>query len=132
MPYLLDSDWLIAYLSLDSDTVRRVTDLSADGIAMSIVSYIELYEGYVRKVGRPLATATLEALASQIEVLHLSVGVAQRCGVLRATLREQGKRVNSRSLDLIIAATALEYGMTLATRNLHDFQDIADLQLLTA
>jgi predicted nucleic acid-binding protein len=37
--------------------------------------------------------------------------------------------VKSRALDLIIAATALEYGLTLVTKNTDDFKDIPDLTL---
>jgi predicted nucleic acid-binding protein len=37
--------------------------------------------------------------------------------------------VNSRALDLIIAATALEYDLTLVTDNTGDFKDIPDLTL---
>jgi predicted nucleic acid-binding protein len=37
--------------------------------------------------------------------------------------------VNSRALDLIIAATALEYDLTLVTANNKDFADIPDLLL---
>jgi predicted nucleic acid-binding protein len=31
--------------------------------------------------------------------------------------------------DLIIAATALEYGLTVVTRNVHDYRDIPGLSL---
>jgi predicted nucleic acid-binding protein len=41
----------------------------------------------------------------------------------------EAKRVKSRALDLIIAATALEYGLTLVTKNTEDFKDISDLSL---
>jgi predicted nucleic acid-binding protein len=34
------------------------------------------------------------------------------------------RRSKSRALDLIIAATALEYGLTLVTNNTDDFKDI--------
>jgi predicted nucleic acid-binding protein len=37
--------------------------------------------------------------------------------------------VKSRALDLIIAATTLEYGLTLVTKNTDDFKDIPDLTL---
>ncbi len=37
--------------------------------------------------------------------------------------------MNARSLDLIIAATALEYNLTLVTRNTEDYADVPDLKL---
>jgi predicted nucleic acid-binding protein len=39
------------------------------------------------------------------------------------------KRVNQRALDVVIAATAIEYGLTLVTRNITDYADIPDLTL---
>jgi len=43
-------------------------------------------------------------------------------------LRRQGKRVNNRALDLLIAATAIEHDLTLVTRNLQDYGDIPGLE----
>jgi predicted nucleic acid-binding protein len=47
----------------------------------------------------------------------LTLKAARRCARLRETLRKQGKRVKPRALDFIIAATALEHGLTLVLRN---------------
>jgi hypothetical protein len=58
-----------------------------------------------------------------------ATAVAERCARLRETLRSQNKWVTSRALDLIIAATALEYRLTLVTKNRDDFKDIPDLSL---
>jgi toxin FitB len=48
-------------------------------------------------------------------ILPLDVNVARRWGRLGATLGNKG-------LDLAIAATALEHGLTVATRNISDFE----------
>jgi predicted nucleic acid-binding protein len=40
---------------------------------------------------------------------------------LRETLKRQGKRVNSRAFDLVVAATALQHGLMLVTRNVADY-----------
>lgn len=55
---------------------------------------------------------TLRAYGDRI--LPLDVGVARRWGRLAARLGNKG-------LDLAIAATALEHGLTVATRNLAHF-----------
>jgi predicted nucleic acid-binding protein len=46
--------------------------------------------------------------------------VAQRCARLREALRGDRRRVDARAFDLLVAATALEYDLTLVTRNLRD------------
>ncbi len=44
-------------------------------------------------------------------------------------LAKQGKRVKPRALDLVIAATAFEHGLTLVTQNRDDYKDIPGLKL---
>ena len=45
MRYLLDTDWAISYLNDHPGTVRYLDTLRPEGIAISIVSLAELYEG---------------------------------------------------------------------------------------
>ena len=47
--------------------------------------------------------------------LPMDVGVARRWGQLSASIGHDGA-------DLLIAATALEHGLTVVTRNLNHFQ----------
>ncbi len=128
MKYLVDSDWLIDYLGNNPEAIRLLQQLYDDGIALSVISYMEALEG-IRRVGRAVAS-TQQGMLEAFELLDVTPIVARRCATLRETLRLQGKRVNQRSLDLLIAATALEYDLTLVTRNLRDYQDIPDLKLL--
>jgi tRNA(fMet)-specific endonuclease VapC len=90
---------------------------------------METFQGITRSPHPEEAHAKFRAFAKSIPVLPLSITVAERCARLRETLRTQNKRVNSRALDLIIAATALEYDLTVITENLKDFEDITDLTL---
>ena len=75
------------------------------------------------------ASEKFHAFVDKVLILPFSFAVAERCARLRETLRSQNKRVKSRALDLIIATTALEYGLTLVTKNTEDFKDIPDLTL---
>ena len=49
---------------------------------------------------------------------------------MRHDLTVQGKRVRQRALDLMIAATAIEYNLILVTRNRPDCADIHGLSNL--
>lgn len=60
-------------------------------------------------------------------VLPFSAPVARRCAELRHQLKQQGRRVTSRAMDLIIAATALDDGLALVTRNTSDDDDVPGL-----
>jgi tRNA(fMet)-specific endonuclease VapC len=43
--YLIDTDWVIDYLQGRCVAVRLLDELVSDGIAISIVTYAEIYQG---------------------------------------------------------------------------------------
>ena len=129
MPYLVDTDWLIDHLAQAPGAATLVSELAAEGVAISVISYMEAYQGTLRSPNPARAQAELQVLANTMPVLPLSIAVAQRCARLRESLRTRGRRVRPRALDLLIAATALEYQLTLVTRNVDDYRDIPDLEL---
>jgi tRNA(fMet)-specific endonuclease VapC len=129
MPYLIDTDWMIDRLAELPEAVTLFDGLLADGIAISIITYLELYEGVLRTDDPEPNERKLSAALDGIPVLFLSRAVARRCAGVRVALRRSGRRVNNRALDLVIAATAIEHGLTLVTRNFDDYADIDGLDL---
>jgi predicted nucleic acid-binding protein len=127
--YLLDSNLVIPYLADDPATVPLVERLAPEGIAISIVTYMEVYQGALRSPDPQLAQEELERFLAVVPILPLSPEVARRCAHLREELRGRGRRVRARALDLVIAATAVEHGLRLVTRNVADFEDIPELVL---
>ena len=128
MRYLIDTDWMIDRLVETPEAVSLLDTLSAEGMGISIVTYMELFEGTLRSP-RAEGQPGLDALVRELPVLMVTMPVARRCATVRFTLRRDGKRVNSRALDLVIAATAIENGLTLFTRNVDDYADIAGLEI---
>lgn len=53
--------------------------------------------------------------------------VAESYGMLAAHIVSTGRQPRSRSLDLMIAATAHAHGATLYTRNVDDFRGLSDV-----
>jgi tRNA(fMet)-specific endonuclease VapC len=129
MPYLIDSHVVIDHLADVPDASQLLERLAQDKIAISIITYMEAFQDIARSPHPEEAQAKFRTLAKSIPILPLSLAVAERCARSRETLRTQNKRVNSRALDLIIAATAIEYDLTLVTENIKDFEDIPDLTL---
>lgn len=68
-----------------------------------------------------------ELFSEVVPILPLTIQTAKQCAAVQAALRRDGRRVRPRALDLLIAATAFEQGLTLVTNNVADFVDIADL-----
>jgi tRNA(fMet)-specific endonuclease VapC len=129
MPYLIDSDWMIDVLDGIPEAVAAVEQLATDGIAISIITYMEIYQGTLRTAVPVAAQQKLRTLLEDVPVLPLSFAVAERCAQLRETLKRSRKRVRARALDLLVAATALEHDLTLVTRNIEDYSDIPGLRM---
>jgi len=129
MHYLLDTNWVIFGLINDRAAVDLIDTLMADGVAVSMVTYMEAYQGTLRETTSEAERAAFARFFATVPILPFSAPVARRCAELRHQLKQQGRRVNSRAMDLIIAATALDYGLELVTRNTSDYDDIPGLTL---
>lgn len=127
MPYLVDSDVLIARREGQPGALALLEQLAPQGLAISVITYMEVYQGTLRSPDPEWARASLDTLLAGVPVVPFSLAAARRCATLREDLARQGKRVRTRALDLITAAIALEHGYTLVTRNLEDYEDIPDL-----
>jgi predicted nucleic acid-binding protein len=130
MTYLLDTDWLVDYLDGVAAAQSLVTALLSDGIAVSIITYMEIYEGIERSATPREDERAFRALLSGVDVIPFNRTVARQAARLRAQLRPRyPSRVRRRTLDLLIAATAIVYDLTLVSRNRDDYRVIPGLKL---
>lgn len=129
MPYLLDSDWVIDHLVGRADAVTLVAELWPEGMSISLITYLEVYEGILGGRNTRLAERVFHEFLEGIEVLEVSRAIARRTAALRVDLRRRRRTVVHRALDLIIAATAIEHDLSLVSRNLRDYEDIDGLAL---
>jgi tRNA(fMet)-specific endonuclease VapC len=121
MPYLVDSNIVVDHLLAVLTASILLEQLAMEGVAISIVTYMEAFQGVEQSTDSELARKKFHAFLTGVLILPFSFAVAERCARLRKTLKSQNKRVNSRALDLIIAATALEYNLILVTNNAGDY-----------
>ncbi len=128
MSYLIDTDRVAEFLKPRGRGASLLPEIAAAGLAISIITYAELYEGV--HYGRdPVAGLNgLERFLTEAEVLGISQAVARRAAVIRGALRRAGIPVALP--DVLIAATAMEHDLTLVTGNLRHFGRIPDLRLL--
>jgi len=129
MPYLIDTDLVIDHLANVTEANRLLDKLATQGIAISIITYMEAYQGVIRSVNAKEARAKFQIFRRSVPVLPFSLTVAKRCAALREQLKQEQKRVKSRALDLLNAAIALEHDLMLVTRNVEDYKDIPGLEL---
>ena len=132
MNYLLDTDFVSDWLNARPAAVRLFPRLLADGVAISIITHSETLEGILGGRDPLAAVRVFRTFLQGVRVLGVTrtVTVSRRHAQLRLELRRQKRQVNERALDLLIAATALTYDLTLVTSNTRDYQDIPGLKLL--
>ena len=93
-----------------------------EGIAISVISLEELAYGIARAPAgrRRKLTAWFDALTDTADrILEVTAPIARAAGELRAVRDSMGRPVAQ--ADMLICATALVHGLTLATRNVADF-----------
>jgi toxin FitB len=115
---LLDSNIIIYASQPEHDQIRRF--ISENEIAVSALSYVEVL-GYHRLTEE--SRLYFDEFFRIVEVLPISQAVLD----LAVALRQMRRMTLG---DSIIAATALVFNRTLVTRNIEDFQWIAELTLL--
>ena len=132
MPYLIDSDVIIDHLADVPTATKLLEHLAKKGIAVSIITYMEAYQGVLRSPHQTRARKQFEAFLETVPVLPFSLAGAKRYAQVRETLYREGKRVKARALDLMTTTIALEYGLTVEARNVADYTDIRGLKLYKA
>ena len=121
MPYLIDSDVLID-LSRGKQAAREYVDALPEGWAISQVSALEVIVGARDK--RDLAN--IDTFLSAYQVVPLGGSTGNRAYQL---LKKYAKSHGLHVFDSLVAATAIEEGLTLVTRNRRHFGVIEGLRL---
>ena len=105
------------------------TNTKKEGLAISVISLAELYEGVYRSAD-PISNETvLKDFLSGVMVLEINEEISKKFGELRAMLRTQG-RLNG-DFDLLIASTGLCYNLTLLTYNINEFERVENLKIFS-
>jgi predicted nucleic acid-binding protein len=127
MRYLLDADWVIDALVDRRNAAETLTQLSPEGIAISLVTVGEIYEGAYGHSDPQAHLATLREFLHPLHKLNLNNSIVERFAETRAFLRSRGQIISD--FDILLAATALHHDLTVLTRNLRHFSRIPDLKL---
>jgi tRNA(fMet)-specific endonuclease VapC len=127
--YLIDSDWVIDHLEGRREARELIARLLPDGIAISIITYLEIFEGILGGRDRAEAERVFREFLRGVDVIGINRAVARRTADIRVELRRQKRPVTNRAMDLLIAATALERNLIMVSRNTRDYGDIPNLRL---
>ena len=129
MEYLVDSDWAISYMNGRQRTIERVKSLLPVGVGISIISLAEIYEGIYGSADPERQERLLSELLQPLELVHVDDEICRIFGQERRRLRSMGALIGD--MDLLIAATALRYSLTLMTNNRRHFERVPGLSLMS-
>ncbi|MEX2099944.1 MAG: type II toxin-antitoxin system VapC family toxin [Acidimicrobiia bacterium] len=128
MTYLVDTDWVVHHLRGEETVVRTLSELAPEGLAVSILTLAELYEGvYAATDPRRADDALTEFLNPKIDVLGIDGETARLFGQERSRLRRSGRLIGD--IDLLIACTGLRYQLTVLTNNRRHFSAVEGLAI---
>ena len=125
MRYMLDTNICIDLIKNHPPQVlRRLEALKKGEAVMSVVTYAELRADLeIQTTHREQDEHVLALLVSRIPVLPFTESDAEIFGVLRAAVRDRSRN----AMDRLIAAHAVNSGVTLVTNNEADFKDYPGL-----
>ena len=122
--FLIDTDVLSALRRRERypEVARWMSRQRAADLYLSVVSIGEIERGVIRQQrSNPEFARTLALWLDSVislygeHILGVNLAIARRWGQLSA-------RVGNESADLLVAATALEHGLAVVTRNVRHFQ----------
>ena len=117
---------VLADTNVISEFVTKLPDAQVMQWLQSVerlsISAITLEEAHFGLAWQPNARklSLLNALVQHLHAVYpITPTIAQRAGVLRGQFQAQG--ISRSAPDMLIAATAIEHQLVLATRNVRDF-----------
>ncbi len=116
MIFLLDTTVLLDALRARQNRRSLLAELVAGGHVLSTaaINIGEVYAGMRR--GEETRT---EAFLSSLDCYPLTGAIARRAGSLKSAWAQKGRTLSL--VDMMVAATALEHGLSLMTDNRKDF-----------
>lgn len=133
--YLFDTTFIIDLTNEDDGAIKKAEfiDYSPQLKALSVITVQEYLRGiqYLFSSDKKQLNSKIEEAEkelSQFEILQVDYNTAKVAAEIDANLLKKGTPVNI--ADVIIAATAIQYHLTVITRNTTDFEKIVDISVL--
>lgn len=127
--YLVDTGWIIHHLRGHEAYSAMLLRLRPQGLAVSIISLAELYEGVARAKDSERAEQQVRSFLTDVEVLPVDEAISRQFGNISAALRKKG--FHPGDFDVLIAATAMHYGLQVLTSDKDDFSRFEGLKIIT-
>jgi tRNA(fMet)-specific endonuclease VapC len=120
--YLLDTGIIAALFRGDLEVAEKIE--TAEELFVSAVTIGELFYGAFNSRRQADEIRKLTDFVQAVRVLDCDSGTAEFYGQVKTKLRRKGRPIPEN--DIWIAATAMQYELTLAMRDAH-FQEVDEL-----
>ena len=127
MSYLVDTDVVANWLKGHQDDVALLRSLSSQVLAISLITYGELYDGIYYGHNPQTNERNFLQFLRWVDVLALNRTMMKQFARIRGYLRQSGQIIPD--ADILIAATALYHDLGLVTHNTRHFSRIPNLKL---
>jgi len=127
MHSLIDTDWVIHHLNGRADIIQRLQALQPEGLGLSVVALAELYEGVYYSRDPEQSEHKLNGFLESVTLVGIDEETSKIFGRERGRLRAAGMLIGD--MDLLLAATALQYNLVLLTNNRSHFERIEGLRI---
>lgn len=123
---LLDTNVLSEVMKQHPKAVQRAAAYleSMPCLSISIITRYEVRRGLAAKAAAK-QMAAFDVFCDAMEIVQVDEPVVTRASEVYAYLRRRGVTIGD--ADVLIAATALVHGMTLATHNVRHFEQVPGL-----
>ena len=129
LSYLVDTDWIIHYLSGNRKIVEKLRSFKEEGLSISIISLAELYEGIYYSKNPDGNEEGLQNFLTGVTILGIDEEICRIFGRERGKLRNQKQLIGD--IDLLIASTGLYYKLPILTNNQRHYKMVAGLKILS-
>jgi tRNA(fMet)-specific endonuclease VapC len=125
--FVLDTNTVIDYFKGKGQVAARLLSFPPSEIGLPAIVAYEVWVGVLGSQNAERRQLQYEQFLATVEVLPFDAGMGRRAAELRLTLERGGEPIGP--MDILIAATALERGATLVTRNIREFERVPGLRI---
>ena len=125
--YLLDTDTIIYSLKGHESVQKNLSIYIDEPMSLSVITLMELYYGAYKSQKVTSNLSKIRILEKTFEIIPTGTESAEIFGILKTDLEKSGNPLDD--FDLIIAACAMTYNLTLVTNNYRHFERIDGLKL---
>ena len=125
--FLLDTDMCVYWLRGRTAVRDRIAAVGPQALSISIITLAELRYGAASSAQPDANHLAIDSFTSAISILGVDAAIVRSFGDIKAALRRAGMLLED--FDLIIAATARTYNLTLVTSNTTHLSRVPGIRL---